>query len=166
MRPLVLADAEGLFWLNRDPEVIRYSGDLPFASVATAAVFLRTYDQYSRYGVGRLAVIDKRSGSFLGWCGLRYGPEDDTYDLGFRFFRRHWGQGLATETAYASLQWGFAQRGLLRVVGRAMAANTASIRVLEKVGMRFCGAIDFEGCPGVLYAAEQEAFLQKQRPHY
>ena len=66
-------------------------------------------------------------------------------DVGFRFMRVHWGKGYATEAARASLQYGFNEYSLDRIVGRAMKENAASLRVLEKLGMRFQKEFEDEG---------------------
>lgn len=158
LRRLKPDDAASFYALNEDPEVLKYTGDVPFRDIKAAEKFLQNYAQYRKYGVGRWAVIDNKTDDFLGWCGLRYTAARDEYDLGFRFFRKYWNQGYATEAARASLHLGFTKYNLKKVVGRAAAANVASVRVLEKVGMRRQGAFDFEGRAGVLYAIEQEEY--------
>jgi RimJ/RimL family protein N-acetyltransferase len=80
----------------------------------------------------------------------------DETDIGFRFFRKFWGRGYATESAAACLDYGFGQLGLHRIIGRAMELNTASIRVLEKIGMRKVGPVEFEEHPGVLFEMKRE----------
>lgn len=151
LRPLTIADAEDFYALNLDPEVVRYTGDMPFKSAEDAKEFLAKYDQYEKYRVGRWAVIEKRNSKFIGWCGLKYCPESNEYDIGFRFYRDYWNQGFATETAQRCLVYGFEELKLKRIVGRAMVANTGSIRVLEKIGMRFLEQFDFDGEEGVIY---------------
>ena len=144
-------DAPFFYELNEDPEVVRYTGDPPFDSVESARFFLRSYDQYEKYGYGRWAVLLKPNNEWIGWCGLKHQPELGETDIGFRFFRRYWGQGYATESARACLDYGFNTLGLKRVVGRAMKDNKASIRVLEKIGLEFWKEFDFEAHPGLLY---------------
>jgi len=149
-------DAPYFFDLNEDPEVVRYTGDPPFASLEDARRFLKDYDQYEKYGYGRWAVLIKGQSqggppAWAGWCGLKYIPELDETDIGFRFFRRYWGRGYATESARACLEYGFGQLGLKQVVGRVMKDNKASIRVLEKIGMEFWKEFDFEEHPGLYY---------------
>lgn len=151
LRELVAGDAPDFFGLNNDPEVIRYTGDPPFENVAAARLFLENYDQYEKYGCGRWAVLEKKSGEFLGWCGLKRLPETNDTDLGFRFFRKHWNRGYATEAAQACIEFGFKKLKLKKIVGRAMAANKGSIRVLEKVGFNFLEEIEFEKHPGLLF---------------
>lgn len=48
------------------------------------------YDQYEKFGVGRLAVIDKTTLKFIGWCGLKYNQDKNELDIGFRFYRNYW----------------------------------------------------------------------------
>ena len=68
---------------------------------------------------------------------LKYRPERDEVDLGYRFIKAAWGKGYASEAAMASINYGFEKLGLRRIVGRAMPGNIASLKVLEKCGMRF-----------------------------
>ena len=138
-------DAADFYRLNLDPDVLKYTGDVPFQTVDDARMFLEQYDQYEKYGVGRLAVIGKETNAFIGWCGLKYSPDIDAYDLGFRFFKDVWNQGYATETAGRCLEFGFSYLNIDEIVGRAMTENRASIQVLEKIGMRFKHYFDFEG---------------------
>ena len=148
-------DAAEMYRLNNDPEVMRYTGDPPFESVAAARLFLERYDQYARYGFGRWAVVLQSNGQFLGWCGLRYSDELRGVDLGFRLHRHSWGQGYATEAARACVEYGFAQLDLKTIWGRAMLANVASIRVLEKVGFTFVKQVEFALHEGVLYKVDK-----------
>jgi len=133
-------DAGVFYELNQDPEVIRYTGNSAFASLEAARAFLESYDEYRLHKMGRWAVISKQDGSYLGWCGLKLLPDSGDVDLGYRLARRHWGAGVATETARGSLRYGFETLGLTRITAYAATANGASIRVLEKLGLRRTGA--------------------------
>ena len=154
LREIGPEDAENAYLLNLDPEVIRYTGDDPFGSVEEARIFLENYDHYRKYGFGRWAVIRKSDDEFLGWCGLKYTPELDEYDIGFRLFRCYWNRGYATEAAKACLQLGFAQFGMQQIVGRAMSQNHASIRVLGKIGLKFKSTFTFDQEEGVVYSMD------------
>lgn len=156
LRELSVDDAQHFFDLNADEEVIKYTGDKAFSNVAEAKSFLQNYHQYELYGYGRWAVIDKTNDAFLGWCGLKYSPDLDEVDLGFRFFRRYWNQGYATETAIACIDYGFHHLQLSKIVGRAMEANIGSVKVLEKVGLTFVGKFEFDLHEGVLYQIENK----------
>ena len=158
LREFAPEDADGFFRMNQHPEVLRHTGDRPFIDPTEALHFITNYDHYDRYGYGRWTVRHRRDDLYLGFCGLRFHPGSGATDLGFRLAREHWGRGYATEAAGACLRYGFGALGLPRIIGRARRANRASIRVLEKIGMTLQGTFDFEGHPGVLYAARAENF--------
>lgn len=155
LRELTPEDADFAYHLNLDPEVIRYTGDVAFADLEEARNFLKNYDHYRVYGFGRWGVLEKESGNLLGWCGLKYTPDLDEYDLGFRFFKKYWNKGYATEAAKACLELGFQQFQMERIVGRAMVKNNASIRVLQKIGMQYQAPYHFEDEDGVVYFVDK-----------
>lgn len=151
MRKLTTEDAKDFYTLNLDQEVLKYTGDKPFENIQASIDFLTNYDQYEKYGVGRLAVIDKTSLKFLDWCGLKYSQDKNEYDIGFRFHRNYWNKGYATETSKKCIDFGFNELRIEKVFGRAMKDNIGSIKVLEKIGMTFKENFNFEGSEGVIY---------------
>ena len=136
LREFDISDAKMMYQLNADPKVIRYTGDSPFLSIESAATFLKNYSDYERNGFGRFACIEKSSGEFIGWCGLKK-HKDEVVDIGYRFFRKDWGKGFATESAQVNLAYGFNSLNLTEIIGRSDKANIASIKVLEKLNMQF-----------------------------
>lgn len=155
LRELTIADAESFYRLNLDKEVLQYTGDVAFESINHAKTFLENYDQYKTYGIGRWAVIHKDTNEFLGWCGLKFTLEDNEYDIGFRFFKKYWNQGYAIETAKACIDYGLNTLQIKSIVGRAMKANIASVKVLEKIGLHYERDFDFEGNLGVVYTSKK-----------
>lgn len=149
-------DAEGFFQLNNDPEVVRYTGDVAFNSVNEARDFLAAYGHYAAHGYGRWSLYSKKSGEYVGFCGLNYSAAKDEVDLGFRIKREYWNTGLATEAGACALRLGFEQFGIKRIVGRAMRDNPASQRVLEKLGMTRVGEFEEEGQVWVQYSRMKE----------
>lgn len=158
LRELKPDDAQSFFDLNSDPEVMKYTGDKAFVSVDEAHDFLSKYDHYKKYGFGRWAVIHKTDSSFLGWCGLKFSPETQEHDIGFRFFKKYWNKGYATEAAEACLRMGFEELHLPCIVGRAMKENKASIKVLEKIGLKYWKENPCGGEAGVIYKLNKEDF--------
>ena len=134
-------DAHWLFRLNQDPEVVKYTVDSGFSSEAKALELIQTYPNYQRDGYGRWMVIDLSSNTPLGWCGLK--KNSWGIDLCFRFFREHWGKGIATKAARAALALGEIFE-VDPIIGRTLSSNTASSRVLEKVGMVQYDTLPFE----------------------
>lgn len=155
LREMTPDDAEQAYLLNLDPEVVKYTGDVAFKSIDEAKTFLENYNHFKKYGFGRWAVIDKTNDDYLGWCGLKYSEDLDEFDIGFRFFKRHWNKGFATESAKACIEIGFDKFGMKTIVGRAMKANIGSIKVLEKIGLRFDKTFDFDGQEGLVYKIEK-----------
>jgi RimJ/RimL family protein N-acetyltransferase len=158
LRPLSIEHAEGFYNLNLDSDVLKYTGDFHFANLAVTQEFLSVYNQFEKYGVGRFAVIEKISNEFIGWCGLKYSVDLNEYDLGFRFFKKYWNKGFATETSKAFLDYGFNDLNISTIVGRAMKDNIASIKVLEKLGFSYSKSFNFDGNVGVIYSISSDEF--------
>ena len=143
LREFVEDDAESFFKLNNYPEVVRFVPDKPLLNVEQARQTLIDHPiaDYRRYGFGRGACILKSTGEQIGFAGLKYLDELGEVDVAYRLLPAHWGQGLATEVALASVRYGFAALGLKRIIGLVMPKNIASLRVLEKTGLRYSGTV-------------------------
>ena len=150
LREFEITDAEPMFELNSDPDVLRYTGDTPFESVEATKDFLLKYPDYRKSGYGRWAMVPKQDNSFIGWCGIKLNEEGFT-DLGFRIFKTEWNKGYTTEAARASLEYGFKNLGIKEIIGRAAEENKASIRVLEKIGMEYWKQGTCHGLDNVAY---------------
>lgn len=136
MRPFQPEDAESMFLLNQDPEVIRYTGDAAFQSIEAARQFIVGYRNYELHGYGRYSVFTNDRTEYVGWCGLNFNKDTRETDVGFRLLKNHWGKGYATEAAIACVGFGF-ELGLKKIIGRSARENLASIRVLKNIGMQF-----------------------------
>ena len=152
LRQFEPGEGQLIYTLNEDPEITRYTGDpvrdMDHANEVLEQVIL---PQYALYNHGRWAVHTKPGMEFIGWCGLKYRPELDEIDLGYRVMKSAWGKGYASEAAMASIKYGFEKLGLRRIVGRAMPENIASVKVLEKCGMRYVGEELVDGHRAVMY---------------
>ena len=156
LREFEIGDAESFYELNLNPNVIKYTGNSAFKDINDAKTFLENYSDYQRNGFGRWAVINKSTLQFIGWCGLKYDETLDETDIGFRFFEHFWNRGFATESAKACIDYGFEILNLKTIVGRAMKENTASIKVLEKIGLQYKKGFDFDGQEGVIYTIKNK----------
>jgi RimJ/RimL family protein N-acetyltransferase len=139
MRELMPEDVQGMYELDSDPEVHRYLGNKPIHTTDEAKnVIALIRQQYADNGIARWAVIEKATGNFTGWGGLKLVKTEingmtNYYDLGYRFAKKYWGQGYATETAKASLAYGFIQMGLPVIYAMANVDNAGSLNVLRKM---------------------------------
>lgn len=150
LREFLTSDAEALFALDSDPEVMKYLGNRTLQHISQAeAVVKSVQSQYENYGIGRWAVIDKTSGEFVGWSGLKFVTEvtnghQHYHDLGYRLLRKHWGKGVATETSLASLDYAFRVLKLDTLYATAHTENVASNKVLTKIGFTCSEAFEYE----------------------
>lgn len=151
-RALTVDDAEAFFALNSHPDVMRYTGEPPLQSLEEAREAIENYPDFDTVGYGRWGCVLKENRAVIGFCGLKYLPELDAVDVGFRFLPPYWGRGLATEACTASITFGFDVLRLPRIIGLVLAENIASIRVLERVGMRRDGTITYQGQTALRFA--------------
>ena len=155
IRQFEVEDCNSLYELNLDPTVLKFTSDVPFESVEESKLFIENYDAYSKYGFGRWAVIRKSDEQFLGWCGLKYHPEENYVDLGFRFFQRYWNKGYATESGRRVVAYAFSELQLKVLVARVESTNASSIAVLKKLGFSFQTEIRFNKSKGLLFILEK-----------
>ena len=132
-------DVEPYADICADPQVMRYIADGSTLTPEQAAAQIERFEQHiAEVGYGLCAVETKADGAFVGFAGLArpfFLPEVmPAVELGWRFGREHWGRGYATETGEAILRFGFATLGLDRIIGIVNDENTASARVMEKLG--------------------------------
>jgi len=151
LREFDISDAENLFLLNSDPDVIRYTGDNHFKNLEEAKALIENYIPYKRDGFGRWTVLLKDTNEFLGWNGLRKLEDNGYIDLGYRFLKKHWNKGYATESSLACLKYGFEKLGMTEICARAIKENVASIRVMQKCGMTYWKDGDCHGENAVYY---------------
>ncbi|AKH93824.1 GNAT family N-acetyltransferase [Elizabethkingia anophelis] len=145
MRPFEERDAEGLFLLDSNPDVMKYVGGVVSTKIEQSQQMIEFIQkQYKENGVGRLAVIEKSTNTLIGWSGLKYLTSEingmkNVYELGYRFLPEYWGKGYATETARAALNYAFNEIKTDVVYAMAVTENTGSNRVLQKLGFEELG---------------------------
>lgn len=148
LRQFTEADAPLILSLNSHPEIVKYLHEPTLKTVEQAEKILQDIilPQYKN-NLGRWAIHTKHNMEFIGWCGLKYRPEVDKIDLGYRLMQKAWGKGFATEAAQYSLEHGFNKLNLKLITATAHIKNLGSIQVLEKIGMNFIGEGIVDDCP-------------------
>jgi len=161
MRSFLEKDASYLYHLDADPLVSKYTGEPPKKNINEALQLIKNYDHYAKYNMGRLACIRKSDQTFLGWCGLKTILEENgsVVDLGYRFYRKYWNMGFATESSLRSLEYGFESLGLTEIIAHVDPENVPSIRVMQKVGMSFYKEQTFDGMFGHTYMITKHNYL-------
>ncbi|HEV7683636.1 MAG TPA: GNAT family N-acetyltransferase [Pyrinomonadaceae bacterium] len=139
LRKLTAEDADFILDLLNQPSFLRYIGDKGVRTFEDAIRYIETGPQasYERFGFGLYLVKSKESGVSLGMCGLLKRDSLPDVDIGFAFLPGYWSQGYAFEAARAVMTYGREVLGLKRIVAITSPDNAASIRLLEKVGLRF-----------------------------
>jgi ribosomal-protein-alanine N-acetyltransferase len=156
IRSLRADDADGLYRVFGDPEAMRYVG--PNGQARTRA---QTAENVARFmaaerdqGFGLWAAIRREDGRMIGLCGLTLvegtGPD---VEVVYVLERPAWGLGYATEMTAACLAAGFGPFALDRIIALAYPLNAASIRVMEKCGMRPAGTLHAHDNDLVCYEA-------------
>jgi ribosomal-protein-alanine N-acetyltransferase len=151
-------DTERLLEVFGDPEVMRFVGrGAPLDRDALVASQARVLEHWRTHGFGPLSVVERATVRVVGEAGLQVLEGGPDIEVTYTLARAVWGRGYATEAAAAVLEWGFGTLALTRVVGVAYPDNTASRRVLEKLGMRRAGLRYCYGAELVEYVAERPA---------
>jgi RimJ/RimL family protein N-acetyltransferase len=158
-------DVEPLAAILLHPDVAGWLGP-PGADADDVAHAIGRYERHwGTYGFGRLAVVDRATGALVGRVGVMRQPAwtatDCKDEIGWAIDRRRWGEGLATEAAAAALHDVFDRVGLEQVVSFALPANTASIRVMEKLGLARRGEAGWKGQRHVWYSIAAQDFSRR-----
>ena len=154
LRALTVDDAEAVLTFNSNPEVMRWTGEPPMTSLQQAQDLLASYPDFDTVGYGRWGCVLKEEQKLIGFCGLKYLHDLDIVDVRYRLLPKYWGRGLATEAALATVQHGFDVLNLDQIIGLVLPQNAASIRVLEKIGMRLEEEFDYDGHQTLRYVLD------------
>ncbi len=154
LHPFEPDDLDALAAIYGDPAVMSYVGDGTVRDRERVRLGLeKMIAMQEERGYAPWAVGERTGGALVGECGLYplegVGPE---VELTYTFARPAWGKGYATEAGCAALDYAFTAAGLERVIAVAHPGNAASIRVLEKLGMRADGVGHYYGAELVRYA--------------
>lgn len=134
VRHYTIDDQENFFLLNGDEEVMRYIR--PVKSREETNVFFVEVMDYSKKNPtkGRMAVIDKSNGEFVGSFAIIPVEGSKHMQLGYSLLPVHWGKGYATELTIAGLKYVFTQTELDHIYGYTEKPNIPSQKVLLKAG--------------------------------
>ncbi|MEH2073601.1 MAG: GNAT family N-acetyltransferase [Nostoc sp.] len=161
MRDFVEADWQAVFAYQSDPLYLRYSYWMHRTEKDVCEfiqMFIGEQKEQPRTKF-QLAVVLKEENRLIGNCGIRVNDSElREANIGYELNTQFWGQGYATEAARAILKFGFEELVMHRIWSWCVAENVASVRVLEKIGMRREGhllekeLIKGRWCDNFLYA--------------
>lgn len=148
LRPFHILDAEPMYRVFGDEEVMRFGDGVQTSEWVHAWLLTCLERYYTTWGFGPYAVVEKQSSNVVGYCGLFHFPDvngQQEVEIGYRFARMAWGKGYATEAAGAVREYAFHVLGIKRLIAIIDPENLASIRVAEKIGMRYEAQVMLEG---------------------
>jgi RimJ/RimL family protein N-acetyltransferase len=138
LRPFVFGDLDELATLHAEESFWWYPLRSAMSKDETIGFLERVLARYGSDGFGIEALLDRASGTMIGWAGLavpHFLPEIlPAVEVGWRLSGRWRGRGLATEAGAAALEFGFTTGGLERIVSIYEPENVASGRVMERLG--------------------------------
>ncbi len=119
LRPFELSDAEDLFIMDNNPNVHKYLWQKPTQNIEESIEIIKYIQkQYTENKIGRYVTIEKETGKFIGWTGIKYindhveNGNTNFYDYGYRLDERFWNKGYATEATFFWLDYGFNQMNI------------------------------------------------------
>jgi ribosomal-protein-alanine N-acetyltransferase len=147
LRPWRDADLAPFAAMNADARVMEYLPSvLDRAASDAAAQKLRAH--FDEYGFGKWVVETRDGAEWVGVVGLAWlnfaAPVTPAVEVGWRLAHQHWGKGYATEAARASLDFGFRDVNLARIVSFTVPDNERSWRVMMRLGMTYSPADCFD----------------------
>jgi ribosomal-protein-alanine N-acetyltransferase len=148
-----------------DPEVMRYiTGGAPWTDDQIRGFVERQVKLYSERGFCRWKLLAKATGETIGFCGVGFWRDAPEPEIGWWLARRYWGRGLATEAARTALRDAFERAGLERVISVAMPENAASIRIMEKLGLKLECEFENDGVRLLRYALSRLQYFSRTQP--
>ncbi|MCB9049158.1 MAG: GNAT family N-acetyltransferase [Lewinellaceae bacterium] len=158
------SDLNYIHRLGANPHVMQYITSGKLQSLQDARADLSRRRRTARCRLGYWVAEERKSGAFIGWMALKQGERKQEAELGYRFLEEQWGRGFATEGSLEILDYAFRELRLEKVIAVSMEENRASTRVMEKLGMSFCGHIRAYGRQCVRYEIVRRQFEQRHYP--
>lgn len=139
LRQLSTDDAPFILELLNEPSFIQNIGDRNVRSIDDACAYILNgpVASYAKNGFGLLLVVLKETREPIGMCGLIKRDTLEDVDIGYALLPKFWSRGYAVESALAVKAYAKDVIGLKRLIAITDPANKGSIRVLEKIGLRF-----------------------------
>jgi RimJ/RimL family protein N-acetyltransferase len=139
LRELTLDDTSFITELVNSPGWLKYIGERNVKTLAQAKAYLENgpIKSYRENGFGLWLVEKKENKISIGLCGILRRDQLELPDIGFAFLPAFTGMGFASEAAEATMVFARERLLLQKICAIVMPENNSSIRLLEKVGMKF-----------------------------
>ncbi|OWQ92077.1 N-acetyltransferase [Roseateles aquatilis] len=148
--PMADTHLQGLFEMNREPEVMRYITGKPDTIEDTQAMIDRVKARWAEWGYSWWTFFERDTGQIVGAGCVQHLGRDQAlpHELGWRLRPDRWSRGYASEAARRMAAFAFDDLRAPQLVAFCDQENAGSSHVMEKLGMRFRGIehwYDFDG---------------------
>jgi ribosomal-protein-alanine N-acetyltransferase len=164
LRQFTPNDSDDLYQIYSNPDLFQYmSNEKPLLWEQTREVIDSIRQNWEKNHFGVWAVVHKKHQKLIGHCGLKFLENTTEIQIGYLLLKSYWGRGLGTEAAKATLHYGFDVIKLERIVAVAKPENIASLRVMEKVGLKYEKDAYYYENDVVYYSISREAYQSNVR---
>jgi RimJ/RimL family protein N-acetyltransferase len=162
LRPVARGDLDACATIWADAEFTRFIGG-PYDRHEVWHNLAAVAGCWVLEGVGPLSVVERASGRLVGRAGLWDEPGWPGIEAIWFIGKPWWGKGYATEAGAASITWAFANRDIVEVAACIQPANTTSVRVAERLGMRYDRMESLHGSDNAVYVVDRQAWESSSR---
>lgn len=155
LRPLKSGDLDALDKMYSNIEVMRFIGAGKTLTREQTKKSIAVWNEYeTKHGFSNWAVVIREDDVFIGKCGLSWLPDNSDIEISYILDKPYWGKGYATEISKATLEYAFGMLALKRIKALAYPENAASIRVIDKLGMKYEKEAGYWGIKLLMYSIE------------
>jgi ribosomal-protein-alanine N-acetyltransferase len=148
-------------WNMHSRDVMHFFDYGPHGRLEETVDPVRRYrTHYERHGFGKCIIVEKGTNAAIGDTGLSVVEDTGETQVGYKLAQAHWGHGFATEVATALVEFGFTRPALPRIVAFIHPGNLPSIRVIQKVGLRYCRKDSRRGMEQLVYEMYRREAVQ------
>jgi RimJ/RimL family protein N-acetyltransferase len=156
LRPFETKDLDMLVPMYSNINVMRFIGTGKTLARTQAEKSIAMWNEYEKKnGFSNWAIIRKEDNAFIGKCGLSRLPDESDIEISYILDEPYWGMGYATEISKAVLEYGFNRLNFKRIVAMAYPQNSPSIKVIEKIGMKYEKEAEYWGIKFLFYSIEK-----------
>jgi ribosomal-protein-alanine N-acetyltransferase len=164
LRPFTLDDVGDLHQLWTDPDVRRYLWDDEVISRERAAAIIdESIASFEKNSYGLWGVFPRENDALVGFGGFWHFHQPPRLQILYGMAPAYWNRGLATEVALVLIRYGFEQLSFDRIEASTDAPNKASVRVMEKAGMKFEKRSCVQGFDTLFYSISRDRYRAWKR---
>jgi len=166
LRQAKIEDAEALFHLTQQKEVMKYYGAAPYTTLGQAKAEIEWFLSLEEKGQGaRWVIADMHSNQYIGDIGLfHYQEKHRRVEIGFKLSMDYWNRGIMSECIRQTLAYGFGVRKYNRIEALADTRNNGCQKTLLKNGFQLEGVLrEYEFENG--HFVDLQMYSKLQRDH-